>query len=82
MDRDFGYGYGAYGVNIDPSFDDEVLPLVDRGFVYVAHVRGVQLWGALGILMVSFLIKKNSFTLQAAAECLIEKSFTEKGKFV
>ena len=35
------HGYGAYG---DPSFDDEILPLVERGFVYaIAHVRGSYL---------------------------------------
>jgi oligopeptidase B len=35
------YGYGAYGINIDPGFSSHRLSLLERGFVYaIAHVRG------------------------------------------
>jgi oligopeptidase B len=35
------YGYGAYEYSIDPVFDVDVLPLLDRGWVYaIAHPRG------------------------------------------
>ena len=35
------YGYGAYGIAIDPSFSTTRLSLVDRGFAYaIAHIRG------------------------------------------
>ncbi len=35
------YGYGAYGVNLDPSFALEEMSLLDRGWIYaIAHVRG------------------------------------------
>ena len=35
------YGYGSYEASIDPTFDVEVLPLLDRGWVYtIAHPRG------------------------------------------
>ena len=37
------YGYGAYGMSIDPEFDDSWVSLMDRGFVVaIAHVRGGQ----------------------------------------
>jgi oligopeptidase B len=35
------YGYGSYGVTIDPSFNSDRLSLLDRGFIFaVAHIRG------------------------------------------
>ncbi len=42
----FQYGYGAYGITIDPSFSSTALSLLDRGFVYaIAHVRGSEMLG-------------------------------------
>ncbi len=42
----YQYGYGAYGITIDPYFSDARLSLLDRGFVMAyAHVRGGQLLG-------------------------------------
>lgn len=35
------YGYGAYGISIDPAFSPTRLSLLQRGFVFaIAHVRG------------------------------------------
>ncbi|MEO6378339.1 MAG: S9 family peptidase [Caulobacteraceae bacterium] len=35
------YGYGAYGMPMEPKFSVRPLPLVDRGWIYaIAHVRG------------------------------------------
>jgi oligopeptidase B len=35
------YGYGAYGMSIDPGFSTARLSLLDRGFIYaIAHIRG------------------------------------------
>src|SRR5690606_14499089 len=40
------YGYGSYGVNIDPAFSSNYLSLLNRGFVYaIAHIRGGQEMG-------------------------------------
>ena len=37
------YGYGAYGLIIEPSFKLSFLPLVDDGFIFaIAHIRGGQ----------------------------------------
>ena len=42
----FQYGYGAYGITIDPNFSSSALSLLDRGFVYViAHIRGSEMLG-------------------------------------
>jgi oligopeptidase B len=35
------YGYGAYGIVIEPGFSASRLSLLDRGFIYaIAHIRG------------------------------------------
>ena len=35
------YGYGAYGIAIEPGFSTSRLSLVDRGMIYaIAHIRG------------------------------------------
>ena len=35
------YGYGSYGITVEPDFDYQILPLLDKGYVYaIAHVRG------------------------------------------
>lgn len=40
------YGYGSYGHTVNPTFMSTILPLLDRGFVYViGHVRGGSFLG-------------------------------------
>uniref|UniRef100_A0A0G4FNG3 Prolyl endopeptidase n=1 Tax=Chromera velia CCMP2878 TaxID=1169474 RepID=A0A0G4FNG3_9ALVE len=67
------YGYGSYGVSVDPSFDFKRIPLLNRGMVYaIAHIRG---GGEMGRPWYEdegkFLTKKNTFLdFVAAAERL------------
>lgn len=56
------YGYGSYGFSSDPSFNPNLLSLLDRGFVYaLAHVRGGQEMGRRWYEDGKLLKKKNTF---------------------
>ena len=76
------YGYGSYGISIDPSFSSDRLSLLDRGFVYaIAHIRGGmdlgKPWHEAGRL----LKKKNTFTdFIACAEKLIAEKYTSPAR--
>jgi oligopeptidase B len=55
-------GYGSYGASTDPFFNETVLSLLDRGFVYaIAHVRGGQELGRAWYEDGKLLHKKNTF---------------------
>lgn len=57
------YGYGSYGLSMDPSWSTTVTPLLDRGVVYaIAHIRGGQEMGRAWYDAGHLLNKKNSFT--------------------
>src|SRR5690554_344066 len=72
------YGYGSYGVTIDPSFSSIRLSLLDRGFVYViAHVRGSEYLGREWYEDGKMLNKKNTFTdFIDVSKFLIEDGYT------
>lgn len=56
------YGYGAYGITIDPTFSSTTLSLLDRGFVYViAHIRGSEMLGRAWYDHGKKSFKENSF---------------------
>ncbi len=76
------YGYGSYGNTMEPSFRMNILPLLDRGFVYViAHIRGEQFYGRRWYEDGKLLNKMNTFTdFNAAAEYLIEAGYTSSAK--
>ncbi|MEO0494205.1 MAG: S9 family peptidase [Actinomycetota bacterium] len=57
------YGYGSYGITMDPSFSSARLALLDRGFVFaIAHVRGGQELGRRWYDDGKLLHKRNTFT--------------------
>jgi oligopeptidase B len=72
------YGYGSYGISIDPTFSSNRVSLLDRGVVYaIAHIRGGgelgEDWREAGRMMQ----KKNTFTdFIASAEHLIKEKYT------
>lgn len=73
------YGYGSYGISIDPGFSSARLSLLDRGFIFaIAHIRGGSEMGRWWYEEEGkFLHKKNTFTdFIACAEHLIKKGYT------
>ncbi len=76
------YGYGSYGISMDPSFSSDRLSLLDRGLIYaIAHVRGGgdlgKLWHEDGRL----LKKRNTFTdFIACAEALVAARYTSSDR--
>jgi oligopeptidase B len=72
------YGYGSYGITIDPSFSSVRLSLLDRGFVYViAHIRGGQIYGRQWYDDGKLLKKMNTFNdFVDVAEFLIDEDYT------
>ncbi len=78
------YGYGAYGMAMPASFSVSRLSLVDRGFICaIAHVRGGMEKGYRWYREGRREKKSNTFTdFIAAAETLIARGYTAKGRIV
>ncbi len=78
------YGYGAYGYSMTAHFSVSVLSLVDRGMIHAtAHIRGGKDKGYRWYRLGRHENKLNSFTdFIAAAEMLIDKGYTAKGRIV
>lgn len=76
------YGYGSYGITMDPSFSSVRLSLLDRGFVYaIAHIRGGQIYGRQWYDDGKLLKKMNTFNdYIRCAEYLIEQKYTGPDK--
>ena len=72
------YGYGSYGIPMDPTFSTSRASLLDRGVVYViAHIRGGGDNGRTWYEDGKFLAKKNTFTdFIAVAKALIADGTT------
>jgi oligopeptidase B len=78
------YAYGSYGYTTEPSFDSNVLSLVDRGFGYaIAHIRGGQEMGRAWYDEGKMMKKKNTFNdFVDVAQYLVDQKFTSKNKLV
>ncbi|MGW8314119.1 MAG: S9 family peptidase [Bacteroidales bacterium] len=72
------YGYGSYGITMDPGFSSARLSLIDRGFVFaIAHIRGSQVYGRPWYEDGKLLNKMNTFTdFNDCAESLIGAGYT------
>jgi len=75
------YGYGAYGITIEPRFRSTIYNYVDRGFVYaIGHIRGGGLLGETWYDNGKMLNKKNTFyDFISVAEYLIGHRYTSSG---
>ncbi|WP_114752186.1 S9 family peptidase [Pleomorphovibrio marinus] len=76
------YGYGSYGLSMDPTFSSHRLSLLDRGMVFaIAHIRGGQEMGRYWYEQGKMLQKKNTFSdYIACAEHLIKERYAAKDK--
>ena len=76
------YGYGAYGMAMEPHFSIRSLSLVDRGWIWaIAHVRGGSDKGWGWFLDGRREKKPNTFTdFIACAEHLIDQGYGRKGR--
>lgn len=76
------YGYGAYGISIDPGFSTTRLSLVDRGFAYaIAHIRGGDDLGRAWYKAGKLERRTNTFNdFVDVAKGLIERGLTQAGR--
>lgn len=76
------YGYGAYGIAIDPGFSITRLSLVDRGFAYaIAHIRGGDDLGRAWYKAGKLDQRTNTFNdFVDVARGLIARGYTEAGR--
>jgi oligopeptidase B len=76
------YGYGSYGVSMEPRYSMTVTSLLDRGFVYaIAHVRGGQEMGRAWYEDGKLMKKMNTFTdFIAATEHLVKQSYAARDR--
>ncbi len=57
------YGYGSYGMTVDPSFSVARLSLLERGMAYaIAHVRGGEYLGRMWYEQGRMADKQNTFS--------------------
>ncbi|KPL69270.1 peptidase S9 [Erythrobacter sp. SG61-1L] len=76
------YGYGAYGISIEPGFSTTRLSLVDRGFTYaIAHIRGGDDLGRAWYKAGKLERRTNTFNdFVDVAQGLIALGYTQAGQ--
>lgn len=76
------YGYGAYGIAIEPGFSTTRLSLLDRGFAYaIAHIRGGDDLGRAWYKAGKLEQRTNTFTdFVDVAQGLIARGYTQAGR--
>jgi oligopeptidase B len=76
------YGYGAYGIAMEPGFSTTRLSLVDRGFAYaIAHIRGGDDLGRAWYKAGKLEQRTNTFNdFVDVAQGLIARGLTQPGK--
>nr|WP_054946641.1 S9 family peptidase [Novosphingobium sp. KN65.2] len=76
------YGYGAYGLAIEPGFSTSRLSLVDRGFAFaIAHIRGGDDLGRAWYKAGKLEQRTNTFNdFVDVARGLVERGYTAPGK--
>ncbi len=74
------YGYGSYGITVDPNFSTTRLSLLDRGFIFaIAHIRGGEYLGRPWYEAGKLLLKKNTFNdFIDVARYLTNEKYTSK----
>ncbi|CAI0692397.1 Protease 2 [Serratia quinivorans] len=76
------YGYGAYGMSMDPAFSANRISLLDRGFVYaLIHVRGGGELGQNWYQQGKLIHKLNTFSdFIDATQALIQQGYGQPGR--
>ncbi len=78
------YGYGSYGISIEPYFSYSRLSLLNRGIAFaIAHIRGGGELGDTWHYDGRLNKKKNTFSdFMTAAEYLIQNKYTSKDQLI
>ena len=78
------YGYGSYGMSMNPSFSSSKLSLINRDIIWVTcHIRGGLEKGMAHWKQGKMLNKKNTFKdFISCAKYLIEKNYTSEKKII
>jgi oligopeptidase B len=78
----YQYGYGSYGLSMEPAFSSSRLSLLDRGFVYaIAHIRGGQELGRRWYDSGRLEHKWNTFNdFVDVTDCLVARGYGARDK--